>query len=1175
MGRKEDSENNRILKHTLERLRALFDGIDEPIYVSDPDTYQILFANKKLKELAGKTILGRKCYKVFQNLNRPCGFCTNKYILEENLGKTHIWEHQNRRNRRWYKCVNKAIGWPNGKNVRFGIAVDVTELKHAEEKLKSAKLEKEIILDSLVEHVIHEDTTMKILWANEAACESAGLAREKLIGRYCYELWPKLSTPCSDCPVIKAMKTGQPQKIEKTTPDGRSWFIRGYPVQDANGDIVGGIEVTLEITKRKRAEEALRDSEEKYKKQFEEAIDAIFIADAETGIIIGCNCAASELVGREKSELVGIHQQILHPPEKIEGEFSWTFKQHLKEEEGQVLETQVITKKGEIKDVAIKANVFELGGKKLIQGIFRDITERKRMEKERKRFEERLSALNKHGQSLNMADDIDKVLTLTLDVMEKTLGFEFADVFLVEGETLRLVAHRGFSKVLTLNLPLDGRRGVVVKAARLRKPVFIPDIRKERAYVEAGAEGMLSELAVPVKIKDKVLGVLNVESKRLEAFDEKDGELLETLASHAAIAISNLKRQEKLSTLNIYGRNLNRAESLEDIYKVTLKAMEKTLGFEYASIMMVEGKMLRLVSQRGYSKNLSLNLPLFEEKGVTVRAARTGKPILVPDIRKEKTYIRGKPNMLSELAVPIKVEKEVLGVLNVESKKLAGFDEEDRELLEILASHTAIAISDTKRHTQLRKLSDRLANLMESSTEIMRKKDTHQRLKVITKAIRKFGWRRVVISLRDEKLEGTALVTTGLTKGEIKLLLERKARGHVWRERLGPKFERFKIGEFYYLPWSDSWIREYVHHVPPEASLEEATTYAGVPSRLSAEEMVDWHPQDMLYAPLRTPAGRVVGILSMDDPLDGRKPTRESLTPLELFLHQAAIVIENAQLIESLRKARKQLEAHAEDLERKVEERTRELKKSQEQLLKAQRLAVIGELAGMVGHDLRNPLTSINGAAYYVKKRLRSKIDGKVKEMLNLIEKNIVYSNKIINDLLDYSREVKLDLTESNPKSIVKEALFLVEIPKNVKVIDLTEGKPKIKIDTGKMKRAFVNIIKNAVEAMPKGGTLTTKSRKSDGDLEFVLSDTGVGMSKRTMKKLWAPLFTTKAKGMGFGLAICKRVIEAHGGSISVKSARGKGTTFTVTIPIKQELEGGEKIWVKPLESSLLTTMKT
>jgi PAS domain S-box-containing protein len=1294
--------NKEQLRQGLRNLQAILDGMDELVYVLDPDTYEILFANKKLKELIGKQILGKKCYKVFQNLNQPCTLCTNKYIFGENRGKPYIWKYQDPRNKRWYRCRGKAIEWFRGKSVRLGMAIDVTEHKEVEEKLGiKGTWEKESILDNLVEHVLYEDTAMKILWANKAACESAGLPRRELVGRYCYEVWPKRSKPCPDCPVIKAMETGQAHEVEKTTTDGRSWLIQGHPVQDATGNIVGAVEITLEvtegkrsahalleseerfrlivenshdgilimddrfrvvyandelshilsyskeeiigkdfrkfldeeskslvrdrclrrqkgeevppryalkvvrkdgeerdveikptimrnsqgrvqtvgqildITERRKAGESLKESEEKYRKRFEEALDAIFVADAETGIIVDCNLAASELVGRERTELVGKHQRILHPPEEVEERFSRTFKRHLKEKEGQTLETQVITKKGEIKEVAIKANMFEVENKRLLQGLFRDITERKKMEKEREHFEKSLSTLNIHGQSLNMADNIKKVLTLTLNAMERTFGFEFADIFLREGNGLRLVAHRGASKVLMLNLPLSGRRGVVVKAARSGEPVFVEDIRKERAYVDAGVEGMLSELAVPIKMGNKVLGVLNVESERLAAFDEKDRELLETLASHTAIAISNLKRQEKLSALNIYGRSLNRTQNMEKICKLTLKAMKKTLGYEYASILMVQGKMLQLVSQRGYPKQLSLDMPLDGEKGITVKAARTGKPILVSDIKKEEAYILGKPNMLSELAVPMKARNEVLGVLNVESERLAAFDEDDKKLLEILASHAAIAISNLRRQEQAKRLARKLEYLMKSTTEIMHGKDTRQRLRIIAKTIRNFGWRRVVISLRDKNLEGTELVTSGLTKEEIKLLLERKASGHVWRQRLGPKFKRFKLGQFYYLPWNEPWIRENVHGVLPEISSDEATTYAGVPSKLSAEEMIDWHPQDMLYAPLRTPGERIVGILSMDDPMDGRRPTKESLAPLEIFLHQAAIVIENAQLIRSLSEATEQLEIHAEQLEQKVEERTLELKKSQEQLLKAQRLAVIGELAGMVGHDLRNPLTSINGATYYLKKRLSSKIDGKMKEMLELVEKNIAYSNKIINDLLDYSREVKLDFTESNARSIVRESLSLVEIPKNVQLIDLTKNKPKIKVDIGKIKRAFVNIIKNGIEAMPKGGTLTIRCRKSDGNLNFVFSDTGMGMSKRTLKKLWTPLFTTKAKGMGFGLPICKRVVEAHGGSISVKSAVGKGTTLTVALRIKPESEGGEKIWVKPLESSLLTMMKT
>ncbi|MEM3464323.1 MAG: GAF domain-containing sensor histidine kinase, partial [Candidatus Bathyarchaeia archaeon] len=347
-------------------------------------------------------------------------------------------------------------------------------------------------------------------------------------------------------------------------------------------------------------------------------------------------------------------------------------------------------------------------------------------------------------------------------------------------------------------------------------------------------------------------------------------------------------------------------------------------------------------------------------------------------------------------------------------------------------------------------------------------------------------------------------------------------------------------------------------------------------SRLSKEDMVDWHPQDLLYAPLRTPEGRIVGILIMDDPVDGRKPTRESLIPLELFLHQAAITIENARLIENLEKTKKELEVYATQLEQKVEERTRALKESQVQLLKAQRMAVIGELAGMVGHDLRNPLTSIAGAAYYLKKRLTPKTDGKIREMLDLMEKNIAYSNKIIDDLLDYSREIKLELAESNPKSIVRETLSAIKVPKNVHVVNLTKSKPRIEVDVGKLKRTFLNIIRNAIEAMPKGGTLTITSRMVGDNVEFVFSDTGIGMSKKTLRNLWTPLFTTKAKGMGFGLPICKRFVEAHGGSINVESNFRKGTTFTVTVPIKPKMEeGGEKIWVKKPESLLLTTTKT
>ena len=913
----------------------------------------------------------------------------------------------------------------------------------------------------------------------------------------------------------------------RKAPERESEQVIEYEGRQA--DIVA-IRDLEETRKLQRALEA----EEKYRKQFEEALDAIFIADAKTGIIIDCNHAASEIVDRKKSELVGKHQRILHPPQETEGGFSRTFKQHLKEKEGQVLETQIITKKGEIKDVAIKASVFQIKGTKVIQEIFRDVTEQKKVEERVRESEEKYRNLFQNARDVIVTFDLKGNVT---SINRAITEYRFKEDELIGRNMLEFVPQKYRAKLIE----------EIAKVAQ-GKP-----IEGEIEIITPSGKKTAEYRSNPMRHQNEVIGIHTI------LRDVTDRKFFE----------------RSLSALNVYGQNLNTAESLEKIYHVTLMAMKKTLGFEYASILIVKGKMLRLVSHYGYAKQFSINLPLDGEKGVTVKAVRTGKSVFVPDVTKEKSYVLGKPSMLSELAVPIKVGEEALGVLNVESKRPAAFNEDDKKLLEILASHAATAIGNLKRQKLLKELSNKIKNLMKSTTEIMHVENMNQRLKVIAKAIRKFGWRRVVISLRDENLIGIDLVTSGLEKEELKLLIERKAPGYVWQKRLGPIFQRFKIGEFYYLPWTDSWIRENVHGVPSEANLKEATTYAGVPSKLSPKEMIDWHPQDMLYAPLRTPEGKIVGILSMDDPMDGRKPTREALTPLELFLHQAAIVIENAQLIQNLRKARRQLATYTEQLEQKVDERTRELKKSQEQLLKTQRLAVIGELAGMVGHDLRNPLTSINGAAYYLKKRLCPTIYRKAKEMLDLIEKNIEYSNKIINDLLDYSKEIKLDLTNCKPRLIVKEALSLVDIPENIRVIDLTKDKPKIRVDVQKMKRAFINIIKNAIDAMPEGGELTIKSKKLNDNVEFVFSDMGVGMSKKIIEQLWTPLFTTKAKGMGFGLPICKRVIEAHEGTISAESSFGKGTTFTVTIPTKLKTKGGEKIWIEMPESSLLMMTKT
>jgi PAS domain S-box-containing protein len=229
-----------------------------------------------------------------------------------------------------------------------------------------------------------------------------------------------------------------------------------------------------------------------------------------------------------------------------------------------------------------------------------------------------------------------------------------------------------------------------------------------------------------------------------------------------------------------------------------------------------------------------------------------------------------------------------------------------------------------------------------------------------------------------------------------------------------------------------------------------------------------------------------------------------------------------------------------------------ERKEMEKKLVNSERFASIGELAGMVGHDLRNPLSSIGGATYYLKTRYADKLDVKGNDMLSTIDKSIVYSNKIINDLLDYSREIKLELETTTPKKLVESSLGLVNTPSNIQIQDQSDSMSALIVDVSKLNRVFVNIIKNAIDAMPNGGILTIKNEQVGQNMVFSFNDTGAGISKETMQKIWKPLFTTKAKGMGFGLPICKRIVEAHVGKIFLESKEGQGTTITIIIPINQ-----------------------
>ncbi len=253
------------------------------------------------------------------------------------------------------------------------------------------------------------------------------------------------------------------------------------------------------------------------------------------------------------------------------------------------------------------------------------------------------------------------------------------------------------------------------------------------------------------------------------------------------------------------------------------------------------------------------------------------------------------------------------------------------------------------------------------------------------------------------------------------------------------------------------------------------------------------------------------------------------------------------------RKMQEKLEEYAKNLEGLVEERTNSLRD-------AERLAAIGATAGMVGHDIRNPLQAIISEVYIAESDLTSLPDSEARQSLmnSLREINMSadYINKIVADLQDFVRPLNPSISEVDLKSLIEELLLKATFPENIHASSQVEQDVKaVQSDGVFLKRILGNLISNAVQAMPNGGELYIHAYADADDVVIAVEDTGVGVPNSLKSKLFTPLFTTKSKGQGFGLAVAKRLVESLGGSVSFESKEGKGSTFSLHIPKNIQVE--------------------
>ena len=297
-------------KHRLHepwgQLISIFDAIDEKVYVSDPETHEILYANPAKKNLFGDHLVGQRCYRVFQGLDAPCDFCTNPMIFGENLGKTHIWEFQNRKTGKWLRCIDRAIRWADGRMARFEMAIDIHERKVAEEALRASEQKYRSLVENINEVIYAIDENGIVNYVSSAIKPMTDYEPSEIEGRHFSNFIYGADTERIVGRFDEALSGQQrPTEYRILTKAGTHRWVRTFskPAME-EGRAVGLRGVLSDITEYKQTEAELRESERRYRDLLETMNEGFRMID-EQGLITYVNKKLGEMLGYKAEEIIG------------------------------------------------------------------------------------------------------------------------------------------------------------------------------------------------------------------------------------------------------------------------------------------------------------------------------------------------------------------------------------------------------------------------------------------------------------------------------------------------------------------------------------------------------------------------------------------------------------------------------------------------------------------------------------------------------------------------------------------------------------------------------------------------------------------------------------------------------------------------------------------------------
>jgi signal transduction histidine kinase len=295
---------------------------------------------------------------------------------------------------------------------------------------------------------------------------------------------------------------------------------------------------------------------------------------------------------------------------------------------------------------------------------------------------------------------------------------------------------------------------------------------------------------------------------------------------------------------------------------------------------------------------------------------------------------------------------------------------------------------------------------------------------------------------------------------------------------------------------------------------------------------------------------RVIGVIVVDNVKDRRKLEEKDLRALQTFTSQAALAVENARLYQTERNFK-------EELQRQVDIAVEKLTQAQAQLIQSEKLAALGQMAAVVTHEVRNPLSTIRGSAEIISKKVSA--DSPLKKFTEYIIQEVERLDLVVTEILTFSRKPQLVLAKENVNAIISQTLDFLEASDfqqaGIKAEqELSSKVPDTLLDKDQLKQVLLNIIQNAchfMEKMPER-VLTIKTSASKSEIAIEVSDTGPGIPPDNIDRIFEPFFTTKVRGTGLGLSISKNIIESHGGAVSVRPGKPSGAVFTITLPVRK-----------------------